>query len=328
MKKIISLLFILLFLSNSFKTKAQNNFGSSDDVARIALTAYTPPQVEKISNIVSSMLTNKLNQIATQNGMGGNGINNRFIITANINVISKDITATAPAMVAFDLEVIFYIGDGIEGTKFASTSVSVKGVGTNETKAYIDAIKNIKPKDAAYANFISEGKKRIVEYYNANCDMIMNEAKSYESQNNSEAAIYTLSQIPKVCKDCYTKAVAQIAVVYKKQQERDCKTKINEADAIWAAKPTIEGAQEVANILIKIDPETECYKKAQVMAKKINETVAKRMKEIDNREWQLKLLEVKSSIEIQKETLKNTRDIALAYANNQPKVIYKVSGWW
>lgn len=39
-------------------------------------------------------------------------------------------------MTALVLDVTLYIGDGIEGTKFASTSIQVKSVGTNETNYF------------------------------------------------------------------------------------------------------------------------------------------------------------------------------------------------
>jgi hypothetical protein len=324
-KNIFPLIYCLLIFSNG---NTQNILGSSDDIARIALNAYVPEQAEKISGISSSLLANKLNQIATQNGMGGNGLSNRFIITANINVLTKDITPTAPPMFALTLEVTFYVGDGIEGTKFASSSVTVQGVGTNETKAYIDALKNIKPSDPTLQTFLANAKKNIIEYYNSNCDMIIKEAQSYDSQNNSDAAIFTLSQVPKVCKDCYTKALSYVAVVYKKQQERDCKIKLNQAEATWAAKPTVIGAEEVATILSKIDPETDCYKKSQILVKKIIDKVEKEIKKTDDRNWKIRLLETTSSIEIQKQAQQNIRDISIAYANNQPKVIYNVRGWW
>ena len=251
MKKIKIFLLVFILGSTSFRAKCQNSQTGSDDISRIALNAYVPEQAERLSDIANSMLTNKLSQITTQSGMGSNGISNRFILTANANVLTKDITPTAPAMVVLNIELTLYVGDGVEGTKFNSTSVSLQGVGTNETKAYIEAFKNIKPADPRFKSFLADAKKRIIEYYNTKCDLIIKQAESYDGQNDFEAAIYTLTQVPDICKDCYTKALSKITIIYRKQQERDCKIKINEAEAIWSAKPTIEGAEQVSSILIK-----------------------------------------------------------------------------
>ena len=39
--------------------------------------------------------------------------------------------------------------------------------------------------------------------------------------------------------------------------------------------------------------------------------------------------QLESITEIEKNRLANTKEIALAYANNQPKnVVYNVKGWW
>ena len=166
------LLIVVLFLNVI-------SFGQEkdDNANNIALYAYVSNNIEGMPSSASRMLKNKLNQIVTQNGIGGPVINPRFIITPNITILSKDITSSAPPMIAYNLEVTFYIGDGVDGTKYASTSLSVKGVGTNETKAYIQAIKQIKTKHPDLVSFIEEGKQKIIDYYNTNCDLILKEAR-------------------------------------------------------------------------------------------------------------------------------------------------------
>lgn len=306
----------------------QNSNTDQNDASKISLRVLVAPQVEALSDIASSQLTEKLNQIVSQNGFGGSGFDDRFLLAANISVTSKNITATAPAVYALDLDLSLTIGDGLLGTKFYNTVISLKGVGSNETKAYIDAIKQIKPSDNNFKSLLEKGRTKIIDYYKQNCNTLLQEVKSLENQKKYEEAIYKLMAIPNVSTECYSKATTQIELIYKKMSERDCKTKLNEGEAIWSAKPTIEGANEVAAILGKIDAETECYKSAKAMLSKIYQAVSSQMKEVDKREWELRLLKVKSSIEIQKESLKNAREIAIAYASNQPKVIYKTLGWW
>lgn len=323
MKKILLALLLL-----PFATFSQTNNTEQDDVSKICLKAFIAPQVEALPDIVSSQLTEKINQIVSQNGLGGSGFEDRFLLAANLSVTSKNITSTTPALYALDLELSLTIGDGLLGTKFSNTILNLKGVGANETKAYIDAIKQIKSTDNNLKNLLDNGKAKIIAYYKANCSTLMQEVKGLENQKKYEEAIYKLMAIPKISSECYSLAVVQIELIYKKMSERDCKAKLNEGEAIWSAKPTIEGANEVASILGRIDPETECYKSAKIMLSKIYQTVNTQMKEVDKREWELRLMKVKSSIEIQKESLKNAREIAIAYASNQPKIIYKTSGWW
>ena len=309
----------------SINAFAQNNAGKTDDIGRITLAAYVPQQIDKMPDAARSILANKLNQIVTQNGMGGAANNERFIITANVNVISKDLTATAPPMTALVLEVTLYIGDGFVGTKFSSTSISVKGVGESETKAYISALKGISPTNSNIQSFVGNGKSKIIEYYNSKCDFIIKEAQTLVSQNNFEEAIFKLTSVPEVCKECYDKCMDAVGPIYQKQIDRECKSKLMEANTAWNATQDSYGADTAGGILAQIDPNASCYKEALALSNKI----AQRIKEIDQRDWKLQLKEQQDNVDIQKATIKAIRDIGVSYGNGQPKTVtYNVRGWW
>jgi hypothetical protein len=318
MKKLI----LLSFIASFFSINAQNNAGKQNDMGRIVLAAYVPQQIDKMPDAARSMLANKISQIVTQSGMGGSAMNERFILTANVVVMSKDITATAPPMQAYNLDVTLYIGDGISGTKFASQTVSVKGVGENETKAYIAALKNIKANDPSYQSFLETGKKKIVEYYNSKCDFIIKQAETMVSQKDFDGAIYNLVSVPEVCKECYDKCMTAVAPIYKKKIEFECKTKLNEATTVWNANQSWDGAQQAGTIIASIDPEASCYKEAKALGQKI----AAKIKEIDKREWDMKW---EQEVGLQRDMIKAYRDVGVAYGNGQPKTVnYNVVGWW
>ena len=321
MKKILLSLLMII----GYNAYSQNALGKSDDAARITLAAYVPQQIDKMPDAARSILANKLNQIVTQNGMGGAANNERFIITANVNVISKDLTATAPPMTALVLEVTLYIGDGFVGTKFSSTSISVKGVGESETKAYISALKGISPTNSNIQSFVGNGKSKIIEYYNSKCDFIIKEVQTLVSQNNFEEAIFKLTSVPEVCKECYDKCMDAVGPIYQKQIDRECKSKLMDANTAWNAAQDSYGADTAGGILAQIDPNASCYKEALALSNKI----AQRIKEIDQRDWKLQLKEQQDNVDIQKATIKAIRDIGVAYGNGQPKTVtYNVRGWW
>lgn len=317
MKTIIMSIFLLCALH----LVAQNNLGKQDDMARITLAAYVPEQIDQMPDAARSMLSNKLNQIITQNGMGGSAFNQRFILTSNIVVMTKDITPTAPPMQAYTLEINLYIGDGIEGTKFASHSVTVKGVGENETKAYISALKNLKTNDPAYQTFINTGKTKIIEYYNSKCDFIIKESQTLAAQSKYEEAIFKLTGVPEVCKVCYDKCMDAVKPIYKQKIDKDCKVKLAEASNLWAANQTVDAANQAGEILTGIDPDAACFGEV----KTLNNKIAARVKELDAREWQYILKDQQQ----ESERIKAMRDIGVAYGNGQPKSItYNVHGWW
>ena len=314
-------IFLSVLLVISYYTYAQNTAGKSDDAARITLATFVPQQIDKMPNAARSMLANKLSQIITQSGMGGSAFNQRFILTANINIITKDVTPTAPPMQAYTLDITLYIGDGIDGTKFASHSTTVKGVGENETKAYISALNNLKTNDRNYQSFIETGKTKIVEYYNSKCDFIIKEAQTLASQNKFEEAIFKLTGVPEVCKSCYDKCMDAIAPIYKQQIDRDCKLKLAEATNLWSVNQTVEAGNQAGEILSTIDPSAACYGEVKSLSNKI----ATKIKEFDSREWNYKLKEQAQT----SERISAYRDIGVAYGNGQPKTVtYNVVGWW
>jgi hypothetical protein len=323
MKK-ISLL--LLLISFSFIGFSQNKLESSNDEARISLLAVFPQQVSKISEEAKAVLINKMNLITSKYGLGGSTANQRFIITANVLELTKDITSTTPAIYTYNLQLTFYIGDGIDGTLFSSIPINLKGSGKSEAKAYIMALKGLDINDAKYGAFIEEGKSKIIKYFNSKCDFILKESEMLTSKNEFEAAIAKLTSIPEVCKDCYDKAMSAVAPIYKKQIDRQCKANLLEAKNAWSQSQDAAGASSAANYLGQIDPNSSCYNEAIAFSN----TIAKRIKELDQREWNFQMKQQQDNTDIQKATIKAVRDIGVAYGNGPKATVvrYNVYGWW
>ncbi len=313
MKKI---LFLALVMSG-FNTKAQSK---TEDASRIVLTAVVPEQIEGLTPPAQANLKTKLNQIITKNGMGGTAVNPRFIITANVVVLTKDITATAPPMQSYTLGVTLYIGDGIEGTLFSSTSVNLKGVGETETKAYMAALKNLKTDDPKYQAFLETGKTKIIDYYKTKCDFILKDAESLSTRGEFEVAIAKLVSVPDVCKECYDKAMAAVVPIYQKQIDKQCKVLLAEAQAAWNAAQDMTAAEKAGSILAKVDPGASCFADVKALSKKIETKV----KEIGDREWKYILKEQAQ----ESERIEATRAVGVAYGNNQPATVYNYSSWW
>lgn len=314
MKKIFFFCCIIL----SLQGLTQNSAGSLDDIGRIALEAFVPDQIEGMPTPAKANLQNKLKQIAAKNGMAG-GMNSRFIISANVVVLTKDVTPTAPPMQAYTLEVTLYIGDGFEGKAFSSTSVTLKGVGDTENKAYMAALKNLKVTDPKYQAFLEEGKNKIVQYYNTQCDFILKNAQMLANQDQYDEAITTLVTIPDVCKECYDKAMDAVQPIYQAKIDKECKIKLQEAQSVWNASQGYEAANQAGQILAGINPNAACY--SEVVA--LNNQIAKRVKEIDQREWNYMLTEQKNEHESEMSAIKAAKEIGVAQAKQPINVTYK-----
>lgn len=315
MKKFNIILFSALLILLSLKSYTQTD----DDASRIILNAYVSDDIEGLTASAKNVLLNKMEQIASANGLSGSNVVPRFILTPNITVIEKDITTTAPPMVALSLDITLYVGDGVDGIKYVSESFTVNGVGKNETKAYISAVKKLNAKSPEMQSFIDAGRNKIVEYYKQNCDFILKQAKSFEEQHEYEKAIYLLTTVPSVCTECYDKCMAAALPVYEKYRNLICQQKLTEAQAIWNAGQDIESANRVGEILVSIDPESACFNEVQNLMSQVEAKV----KEIDDREWNY-VIEEQSQKGAEIEAV---REVGVAYGKNQPQSVQYKSLW-
>lgn len=357
MRKIIATVVIAI---TAFSINAQVNL---DDFGRIVLNTYLPDNTS-LQIEAKNLLITKLNQITSNAGMAGSQVNPRFIITANVNVGTKDIIAGPPQMIAQNLDLVLFVGDAISNTIFSYTTLSLKGVGTNENKAFIEALKNINPKSKEVVAFLEEGKTKIIHYYSTNCDFIIKEAQTLVKQERYDEAIYQLSLVPDVCQECYFKCLDTLASIYQQKIDADCKIKFNEAKVSWAAAQNPTGAEEAGDILSNINPMASCQSEIDAFIK----SVGAKLKADEKARWQYKMKQYSDRIAIQKEQLRIAeekskrddvyrenqsqrdavgrekqsernyeldrirvsayRDVAVEYAKNQPKTVTYNKIYW
>ena len=199
------LLMIGVGVASVFAAQAQNNMGKADDFARIALAPVIDDNT--IPANARTMLENKIRQICTLNGLAGEGSNPMFSIRATVDVLSKELTPTAPPMHALNLTVNMFIVDNSTGNVFSQTSIDVKGAGQNESKAYAQAIKGLDPKRGQFKAFVEQGKNKIIEFYNSQCDMVLSRANALKEQGRDGDASALLYSVPEVCKECYDRCM-------------------------------------------------------------------------------------------------------------------------
>jgi len=325
--KILCSLIFSILISFAF---AQQNEAKTDDISRIIINVHLPV-FENLSEESRNALLNKLNQITTENGIGGNEINPRFLLTANIVMASKEIIPGPPQMISQILDITFYVGDAIENKIFASLTIKTKGVGTNEIKANINAINSIKTTSSEVKSFIEKSKNRIVAYYKENCSFILKQAETLKSQGKYDEAIYQLSIVPAICKECYNKSLDSTKIIYKEKIEKECDNKLNEAKVIWLSNQSENSATKVSSILQTVNPSTNCIsdvlKLINDISIKLNEDEKKRL-DFKMKEYNDSLETEKDKLKFEKESLRIYKDIAIEYAKHQPMVInYNYIRW-
>jgi hypothetical protein len=346
MKKLLIVLILLIKISVS---NAQEKL---DDFGRIILNSYLPKTME-IPDEAKALLNTKLNQITSANGMGGSIINPQFIITSNLNVESKDIIAGPPMMVALSIDISFFVGDAINNVIFSTTNLHLKGVGGNENKALIDAIRKINPQNKEIKFFLEEGKSKIISYYNTRCDFNLKNAQTLTKQNKFDEAIFQLSLIPEICQDCYFKSLDTLTKIHQSKINMEGLAKLKTAKSIWSVSQTKEAAEKAGLILNQIDPLASCQLEIDALFK----TIEDKLKADEKAEFEFILKQYEDQLAIKKEEIKIAADkakrddsfrdkqssrnfeldkiriltfrkIAVKHLNNQPKLVsYSNINW-
>lgn len=326
-----------------------------DDANRIILNIHIP-EIEGLSSSSERVLANKLRQICTKNGLAGESYTPRFVIAPDIVVLSKDITPTAPPMIAYTLEVTLYVGDAVDGTIFSSYTKELKGVGKNETKAFLAALKRINTSSPDIKAFLEEGKKGIIDYYNTQCESILSEVNAMSQKKEFDEALDLLLTIPNVCDDCYKKSQSASVEVYKAKMNEEC------VEFMLAAREAkMNSDWDLASqYLYLILPDTKCYDEAQQLINELEENIcivavnkakaawavndldgtsywlskvspdSKCQKEANlllndikaqkGKEWDLVVQQQKDNTDLNKQTIKSLKEIELKKAEKTPKV--------
>tara|TARA_Y100000589_G_C27197483_1_gene647616 strand:- start:7182 stop:8264 length:1083 start_codon:yes stop_codon:yes gene_type:complete len=350
-------LFLIFTALLSLNLSAQNSQGEADDAGRIAICPVIG-NIPDMPEAAEKILLTKMAQITTKNGLGSYG--NRFIMYPKVHIMSKDITPTAPTMHVYNLSVTMYIADNVTQTIFASTSIELQGVGKNPTKAYIGALKGLNYNRPEVKNFVEEGKNRIIEYYNSQCDFILKDADSAAGRKEFDKAIYSLISIPKVCKECYLIAQDVSITIYKLKMENECMENIAQAKGAKAQN----NWDLAASYLVSILPDVSCYVEAKSLLEEIenhkcaaalgkakgawamqnekeagrwlgevasdskcyDEAVAlgneikEKLKSDENREWNFKLKVQQDQLDLEKKSIQAARDIGIAFIENQQPI--------
>jgi hypothetical protein len=358
MKKFIVIITVLFFTSSTY---AQNALNKTDDAGRIVLNTYIPED-GNIKPAAFKIFETRLNAITSANGLGGSGMFQRFVISGKVNELSKNIVVGPPDQIVLELEVSFVIADAIDGTVFSTESLTFQSIGDNETKAYIDALKKIKPSDKKIQAFIELGKNKIIEYYNSKCDFILKQATTLANQKEYDNALYNLAEVPEVCKSCYDKSMDLSVKIYNDKMENECQKNISLANSLIATDQWDEAAKNLSFYT----PDMKCYAEIKVLLAKIAdhrcavslgkakgawaskdiETTSMYLSEIaadskcndeaqkiaievrawakekDGREWKLELKKQSDDVELKKRAISAARDVGVAYGKNQPKVVY------
>lgn len=296
--------------------------------ANVSLCVYMPKNSE-IPEAALQFLENQLENIATENGTADLVICDRFILTAKVDVLQKDIVAGPPQRISQTLNITLQVGDAVDNKLFSATSLTAVGIGTNLTKAYMEAFKQIRKNNKQIADFLEQAKGKIVQYYQQHCESIFAEVQGLAKRQQYDEAIYRLACVPDIGTDCYTHCQNALVQIWQAKINAEGQQLLKLARAAWAQSQGEVGAEEAASYLRQINPAADCQEE---VSKLISEITTK-IKHDEERTWQFQLRQYNDRIQQEREAARNkqelmrmgiqaAKDVAIAFAQNQPKREY------
>ena len=208
------------------------------------------------------------------------------------------------------MEMNLYIVDAYARTIFSSTSITVRGIGETENKCYMNAISHMPLQTPQMAQFIADGKAKIIDYYDHEGEAIIKKAQALAAQKKYDEALYWVSLIPQQCKH-YDASLEAGINIYQMYIDNLCNVNLAQARAAWAAEQNKVGAYAAGEYMVNILPDAGCYGEAMELYAEIKGKV------LDD--WKFEMKKYQDGVDLEKQRIDAMRQIGVAYGENQPQ---------
>ncbi len=275
----------------------------------IHLMAIEAGQDKRMPEAAAEYLFNRLCTAVSSDGISASSQYAQFFIAAKALPLYQQVVPGAPARTALTLSLNLYIGDYWGEKVFDRLSFELRGAGESLERAYLNAFRSLNKNNAKIADFLQKGKTRIIDYYDAEFNNIIKEARRAAGLRNYERALFLLTSVP-VCSRGYETVSDELVKTYREYINYSCDRLLMEARNAWAVSPDRRGAAEVARILNQLEPEASCYDEALALYKEVKA----KMKDDWNFEMRQKY---NDAVDIRKQVIEAARAVGVAYGEGQ-----------
>lgn len=195
-----------------------------------------PVSSENISENAAELLYNRLNQAVSLNGMASTDNSNKFLLIPSVTVISIEPTPSVPVQYVAEIEISLFLVDNSRKLMMSQEILTKKGVSVDETTAVLEAVKSLKGRDPKLKKMIVNGKNKILDYYNSECDKVMLAISTYLEMGMYDEALNELNAIPQIDAelDCYKNSINILSQISAEQQAKsNANIKNDNPDVSW-----------------------------------------------------------------------------------------------
>lgn len=279
----------------------------------VCIGVVCPESLEYFSQSGLSRLSQKMEQIATNNGVAA-FYDGAFVMFPKLAVYDiQTVEGGMKDIETLKIDLTINVFQMATKTIIGSIPVVLSGSGYSIEEATLNAISKINARDPKYSSFLSDCKKRIIDYDERNCKNSILKAKTLASQQRYEEALAQLALYPESLPS-YSLVSAAIVDIYKDyQKERSAQLVLEAKSAI-----AVQDYDLAADLLAGVDPESPSYKEALKLIETVKKSVTKEKQDAIDRAWKL----YNSEVALEKHRINAAKEVAKAYYSNQPAINY------
>ncbi|MFZ6024136.1 MAG: hypothetical protein ACOYVG_06730 [Bacteroidota bacterium] len=291
----IGLLLVFYFYISESKAQSQNVTFTLGIVMPEPSNEFTQEQIQKLTSKITQIINNS-NEVTV--GYTNDIVVYPIVSVNETSVVEGGIQNITVTTIDFSL----FVKQISTNLVYNSFSKKIKGSGNNKSQSITNAISQIKASEEAYKQFILISKSKILNYYNENCQTIIQSSDNLLAKQDYEQSISLLQSIPIASTNCYSQAQKKSLEIYKKYQSLLCSKNITKAKAAIATN-NYNNALEALEV---IDPASTCYPDVQKLIAQISSKV-------DRKERQ--------ELDLEKRRINAIKEIGKAYYSNLIRLI-------
>lgn len=265
---------VLFLLGGGLNVFAQQML---DSEVMIGVTPALPAKMD-IPEQAQKVLLQKLRQVSTQNGFGS--FSGDFVLTANPLLTNKSVAEIIPPQTLIELEISIYLLNIQEQIIVDEIAISGKGLNSNETRAFIQAIQVVNPRSPAVRTFMKGCREKITAYYTTRVPALLAKAQSLAEREQYQEALAVLSSVPESV-DEYSAVAEQMVAIYLKEIDKKASGILQGVKAALATKDY----EKALELLLQIDPSSTYFKEASTLIDSVKANIdAQEKAELEERQ--------------------------------------------
>jgi len=252
---------------------AGQDYGVERIGADLPIAVALHPDVAQFDPSVQAQLQSRVTALASSSGMAAVHGGSTFVLFPTLIPVRQERTSgQLRNQTVVTAEISLFLKNASDGHLFASMTRSVTGAGQDETRALMEAVSSLRPRDSQVVDFLREARDGIVSFYDRNCEGVLTEARTAAQVGDVDRGLGILLAVPTASQACHERASVEAVQIVEAYQQAQCERVVRNARAEVAADHFVDAIDD----LMDIDPSSPCAKEADAVVERIDAQVQAR----------------------------------------------------